>query len=278
MIPPIASRFVAGETAAEALEHVEALNDRNVRGILNLLGEHYRERGPADADAEAYCDLVGDVRDADVDACVSVKPTQIGLGVDEDAFVENLGAVVAVAAEADVFVWIDMEDHATTDATLDAYERFVTEYGGGLGVCVQANLRRTRADLERLAPHPGAVRIVKGAYDEPGDLAYRDRATVTERYLEDLEYAFREFEGVVAVGSHDPTVVERAVELGETYGTPFEFQMLMGVREDAQFELAERYDVSQYVPFGGNWFSYFARRATERRENLAFALRAVLGR
>ncbi|WP_435100546.1 proline dehydrogenase family protein [Halarchaeum sp. P4] len=278
MIPPIASRFVAGETPAEALEHIETLNDRNVTGILNLLGEHYEERAPADADAETYRRLVGDIEDASVDACLSVKPSQIGLGVGDDVFEENLGRIVEAAQEEGVFVWVDMEDHTTTDATLDAYERYATEYDGGVGVCVQANLKRTGEDLTRLAGIPGKVRLVKGAYDEPASVAYRDKAEVNERYREYLEYMFREFEDGVAVGSHDPEMIDHAIDLHEEYSTSFEFQMLMGVREDAQFDLAEEYEVYQYVPYGGKWFSYFYRRAMERKENLLFALRAVLGR
>ncbi|MGB9987153.1 proline dehydrogenase family protein [Salarchaeum japonicum] len=278
MIPPIASRFVAGETPAEALDHVAELNDGGVKAIVNLLGEHYHDRAPADADADAYVDLVEDIAHSDVDACISVKPSQIGLGVDDAAFEENIERIAAAAAEHDVFCWIDMEDHETTDVTLDAYERLATEYGGGVGVCVQANLKRTEEDLERLAPLPGKVRLVKGAYDEPSELAYKKKERVNEAYREYLEYMFEHFDGGVAVGSHDPAMIEYATELHDEYGTDFELQMLMGVREDAQFDLAEEYETYQYVPYGSKWFSYFYRRAMERKENLLFAVRAVLGR
>ncbi len=275
MIPPIASRFVAGESAAEALEHAAALDRDGVGIILNLLGEHYEHREEADADAAAYLELVEHVASADLDACVSVKPTQIGLGVNENAFRENAERIVAAAHERGVFVWFDMEDHTTTDATLDAYEALVTEYGG-VGVCVQANLKRTPDDLERLAPLPGKVRLVKGAYDEPAEIAHTSKAAVDAAYRDCLELAFREFEGAVAVGSHDPAMIEYARELGEEHGTDYEVQMLMGVREDAQRELAADVPVYQYVPYGEKWLSYFARRVAERRENLTFAVRAVL--
>ncbi|MGB9964628.1 proline dehydrogenase family protein [Halobacterium sp. CBA1126] len=279
MIPPVASKFVAGETPAEAVEHAAALNDRGVKAILNLLGEHYAERPPADEDAAAYENLVRDIESSGVDACISVKPSQIGLDVGEDVFAENLAGIVAVADEHDVFTWVDMEDHETTDATLDAYEELTTEYGGGVGVCVQANLKRTEGDLERLAGLPGKVRLVKGAYDEPKSLAYKRKERVNEAYREDLEYMFREFDGGVAVGSHDPEMISLARDLHDEYGTDYEVQMLMGVRDDAQVDLAaDGVEVYQYVPYGGKWFSYFYRRAMERKENLLFALRAVLGR
>lgn len=279
MIPPIANNFVAGETPAEALEHVERLNDRGVNAILNLLGEHYEERPPADEDAAAYEDLVRHIDQSGLDACISVKPSQIGLDVGDDVFAENLADIAAVADDHGVFTWVDMEDHETTDATLDAYEELTTEHGGGVGVCVQANLKRTEDDLERLAALPGKVRLVKGAYDEPKELAYRKKERVNEAYREYLEYMFREFEGGVAVGSHDPEMISLARDLHDEYGTDYEVQMLMGVRNDAQNELAaDGVEVWQYVPYGDKWFSYFYRRAMERKENMLFALRAVLGR
>ncbi|WP_117593129.1 proline dehydrogenase family protein [Haloprofundus halophilus] len=278
MIPPIAGRFVAGETSATALEHARRTNVDGVKVILNLLGEHYDTREPADADADAYVDLLADLGRTDLDACISVKPSQIGLDVGEDAFRENLERITDAAAEHDEFVWVDMEDHDTTDATLAAYETFAEATGGNVGVCVQANLRRTRTDLERLVDVPGKVRLVKGAYDEPEEIAYTDKADVDESYRENLEFMFQEFDGGIAVGSHDPAMIQYATDLHDEYGTEFEIQMLMGVREEAQRDLADDgYEVWQYAPYGGKWFSYFYRRVRERKENALFALRAITG-
>lgn len=287
MIPPIASSFVAGETPEAALAHVEDLNDRGVAGILNLLGEHYEERPPADGDADAYVDLVSAIAERDVDACVSVKSSQIGLDVGDDVFRENLARIVEAANAPDVtgpdgtgtFVWIDMEDHETTDVTLDAFERHAVATDGDVGVCVQANLKRTREDLERLAGLPGKVRLVKGAYDEPAELSYKEKARVDESYRDCLAHMFEAFDDGVAVGSHDPAMIEHAKELHAEHGTPYEVQMLTGVRESAQFELAAEDDaeVYQYIPYGTKWFSYFYRRIRERKSNALFALRAIVG-
>ncbi|WP_136588879.1 proline dehydrogenase family protein [Salinigranum halophilum] len=277
MIPPIASNFVAGEDPETALEHVRELNEGGVKGILNLLGEHYQERPPADEDRDAYVDLVDAIDAADVDACISVKPSQIGLDVGDEVFEENIAHIVDHASRNGVFTWVDMEDHTTTDVTLDAYERLARETDGMVGVCTQANLKRTGEDLRRLAPLPGKVRLVKGAYDEPKEVAYKKKSEVDRMYKEYLELMFREFEGGVAVGSHDPAMISFAEELHEEYGTDFEVQMLMGVRERAQFDLADEYEVWQYIPYGSKWFSYFYRRIRERKENALFALRAVVG-
>lgn len=277
MIPPIANQFVAGESTGEALDHIEKLNRQGVGGILNLLGEHYCDRPAADQDANMYHHTIDRIVERDLDACISVKPSQIGIEIGDHAFLENIEQIVAHAADAGIFVWIDMESHETTDATLNAYERLAREHNGGVGVCVQANLKRTNEDLARLASVPGRVRLVKGAYDEPTDLAYRKKEHVDERYREYLEYMFREFDGGIAVGSHDPSMIDYAKRLYNEYGTEFEIQMLMGVRDDAQFELARKgYHVNQYIPYGEKWFSYFYRRIRERKENLLFAARAVI--
>ena len=278
MIPPIASRFIAGESSAVALDHVRRMNDEGVRVILNLLGEHYHERPPAAADAETYEQLVTDLDGSGLEACVSVKPTQLGLAMDEDVFRYNLRRVVEAADEHGQFVWLDMEGSDMTEPTVDAYEDFAVKFDGGVGICLQANLRRTREDIDRLADVPGKIRLVKGAYDEPAGIAYRSASQVNEAYFEDLELLFDRYAGRIAVGSHDPAMIEHAISLGESYERDFEIQMLMGVREDAQRSLAARgYEVWQYAPFGARWLSYLSRRVRERRENLTFALRALAG-
>ena len=275
VIPPIASQFVAGQTEATVLERARRLDERGIGTICNHLGEHYDERGPADADTQAYCTLIDDIAGTDLRACVSVKPSGIGLDVDESVFRENLSRIVDHADPAGVFVWLDMEDHTTTDATLDAFEAEARAHDGGVGVCLQANLRRTPDDLSRLADCPGKVRLVKGAYDPPKEVALPG-AEVDDAYRELLAQAFAEREGGIAVGSHDPAMIAAADRLHEEYGTPFEIQMLMGVREPAQERLATDHEIWQYVPYGEQWLSYFYRRVAERRRNLTFALRAIV--
>ncbi len=276
MIPPLASNFVAGESATEVLEHVDRLNTKGVAGICNLLGEHYDDPARATADTNAYLDLIEQIDHTDLDACVSVKPSQIGLDVDESVFTDNLTAIASKGAAHGVFVWVDMEDYTTTDATLDVFESLVRSHGGGMGLCLQVNLNRTREDLERLADAPGKIRLVKGAYNEPRDVSIRDKERIDERYRELLEYMFEHFDGGIGVGSHDPAMIDHARRLHEEYGTPYEVQMLTGVREKRQYELAAAgVTVYQYIPYGTKWLSYFYRRLRERKGNLLFALRAI---
>ena len=278
MLPPIARRFVAGESREAALERARELNRRDIGAILNLLGEHYDDPEAAADDAAAYRELLAAIEEAGVRACVSVKPSQLGLEIDAATFREHAEAVVATAADRDGFVWFDMEDHTTTEATIEVFEAMTAVHPDGVGLCLQANLRRTDDDLDRLAGQPGRLRLVKGAYDPPNEVAYANRARVNEAYRDLLERAFRIHGGGIAVGSHDPAMIDHAIDLATAHGTDFEIQMLMGVREAAQVELAEAYPVWQYVPFGSRWLSYFWRRVSERKENVLFALRAVLGR
>lgn len=274
MIPPIANNFVAGETPGSALTHVDEINGQGVAGILNLLGEHYDDPEDARSDTEEYITLAEMIASRGTDACISVKPSQLGIDISDALFEENLGRIVDAA---ECFVWIDMEDHTTTDATLDAYERFARETDGNVGVCVQANLKRTGQDLKRLAELPGKVRLVKGAYDEPSHIAYKDKDTVDAVYRDMLEFMFESFDDGIAVGSHDPEMIAYARELHDEHGTEYEIQMLMGVRESTQVGLAsDDITVYQYIPYGGKWFSYFYRRVRERKENLAFAARAII--
>lgn len=276
MIPPVASNFVAGESATEALAHVERLNGKGVAGICNLLGEHYDDPAEAAADTAEYLELIERIDDRTLDACVSVKPSQIGLDVGDDVFAKNLEKIAQKGADNDVFVWVDMEDYTTTDVTLDAFESLVRSLEGGMGLCLQVNLNRTREDLERLADAPGKIRLVKGAYNEPKDVSIRDKARIDERYRELLEYMFEHFDDGIAVGSHDPAMIGHARRLHEEYGTPYEVQMLMGVRDERQYELAaEGVTVYQYIPYGNKWLSYFYRRLRERKGNILFALRAI---
>jgi proline dehydrogenase len=275
MLPPLADRFVAGESIDGAVERVRTLDDAGLAAIVNHLGEHYDDPADTRADTEEYLRLLDRLPATDPPATVSVKPSQLGLGIGEGLFRENLDRIVEAAAEADTFVWLDMEAHETTDATIRAYEALADRHGD-VGVCLQANLRRTPGDVARLADTAGKIRLVKGAYDEPADIAHRDGEAVDEAYRDCLRRLFADGTVGVAVATHDEALIELALDLGREYDRDYEFQMLMGVREKRQRELAATETVYQYVPYGSAWLSYFYRRVRERRENLRFALRAVV--
>ncbi|RQG96677.1 proline dehydrogenase family protein [Natrarchaeobius chitinivorans] len=272
MIPPVANRFVAGETAAEAIEYARRLDEDDLEPMLNLLGSHHRERSSVRADAAAYRALVDDLGTLEGDAAISVKPTQLGLDVDESLFRTTLAGIVSRADDRDVFVWLDMEEHGTVEPTLAAAIDLADEYGA-VGVCLQADLYRTLEDLERVAGTAASVRLVKGgAYARPEAIAHTDDARMDEAYRRLLEAAFKRVDDGLAVATHDPAMIGHARELARRHDTDFEIQMLMGVRPDAQRRLARKHDVAQFVPYGDRWKRWVINRG---KRNVGFAARAV---
>ena len=278
MLLPVANRFVAGETAAEALERAIEINSAGRPVILNYLGEHHFQQRIVQEDTQEYLALISDIANHDISASISIKPTQLGLDIDESLFIEQLNTVTEAGYDKDVFVWIDMEGTGTTEATIRAFEAMADRYPHGIGLCLQSNLRRTAHDIERLASTPGKIRLVKGAYREPIELAYREQDRVNERYKADLTALFQSRDHGIAVGSHDPEMIAYTKQLYAVHGSEFEFQLLLGIRTDAQENLARNFRTCTYIPYGSRWLSYFTRRMLERTENMTFAARAILGR
>ncbi|RQG91321.1 proline dehydrogenase [Natrarchaeobius halalkaliphilus] len=274
MIPPVAGRFIAGETPTEALEYARRRNAAGLDTMLNRLGSHHDDRESVRHDTAEYRELLRDLERVADDPAISVKPTQLGLEIDRSLFRDSLSEIVDRAVDRSVFVWLDMEEHWTVDPTLEASVDLAREHDGGVGVCLQADLKRTRADLERLAGDPLAVRLVKGgAYDRPSPIAYTDPDRRDRAYRALLEDAFDCMDDGIAVATHDPEMIARAVTLSDRHGTDFEIQMLMGVRPTAQRDLATRHDVRQFVPYGERWKRWALNRA---RRNLSFTARAIV--
>ncbi|WIV68615.1 proline dehydrogenase family protein [Natrialbaceae archaeon AArc-T1-2] len=277
MLPPVANRFVAGETASEAIDHARRQTVHGIKPMFNLLGSHHDDLATAEADTAEYRQLIADVAAADLgcETAISLKPTQLGLECSPVRFRDLLACVLETAVEHDVFVWLDMEAHTTVDATLDAYERFARVSDGRIGVCLQADLERTADDLERLASVPGKLRLVKGgAYERPPGVAYTDADRIDRAYRELLERAFESVEGTVAVATHDPAMIEYAIDRAGDAEADLEFQLLMGVRPQTQRELATEYDVWQFLPYGTRWKRWALNRV---KRNAGFAARAVAG-
>jgi len=277
----LAKRFIAGETVDQAMDAVAALNAQGMSATLDFLGEDVTVRAEADRTRDAYFALLDAIRTRGVETNVSVKLTAMGLLIDEALALENLRAVVERASHNhDPFVRIDMEGSAVTDATLRVFERLYaqTEH---VGPVLQAYLKRTQADVERAIALNARVRLCKGAYGEPPEIAYKDMAAIRSHYMRCAE-ALLERGNYPGIATHDP----RLIEAVETFARErsigrdrFEFQLLYGVRPDLQRRLVdEGYRVRIYVPYGTHWAGYFYRRITERKENAFFALRSMLQR
>ncbi len=277
----LAKRFIAGETVDQAMDAVEALNAEGITATLDFLGEDVTAREEAQRTRDAYFRLLDAIRARGVDANVSVKLTAMGLLIDEELAFANVRAVLSAAsANRDPFVRIDMEGSAVTEATLRIFERAFAETRH-VGPVLQAYLKRTPADVERAIALGARVRLCKGAYGEPPDVAYQDMPAIRSHYLREAE-ALLERGIYPAIATHDERIVaavEAFVREREIARDAFEFQMLYGVRPELQRRLvAAGYRLRVYVPYGTHWAGYFYRRVTERRENLLFALRSLMSR
>lgn len=274
----VSLRFVAGETLTQAIDVARKANGAGMPVSLNLLGEHVTEPAEADGIFDQYVAAIDALAANGVDGNISVKLTQLGLGRDDTRCSMLLGRLAKHALAAGTTVTIDMEDSSFTDATLDLYESAQREHGN-LGVALQAYLKRTPDDLARIARLGGHVRLCKGAYDEPEAIAYRTRSRVNTAY-DTLMVALMADEGVMpALATHDHERIAVARAAATERSTPFEFQMLYGIRVSLQDELvASGVPLRSYIPYGEAWYPYLTRRMAERPANLWFFVRALFGR
>jgi proline dehydrogenase len=276
-------RFMPGETIEAALEAAEEFRPLGIGILLTHLGENLADLAQAQEVTDHYHRVIDLVRARGMDAEVSLKLTQIGLDLDADATWANLGSLAAHAAEANGTLWIDMEGSAYVDRTLDLYRRLKAEHANA-GICLQAYLRRTPADVHDLFPLQPQIRLVKGAYDEPEQIAFGRKSEVDAAYLSlsvlMLPAAARG-ELRLGLGTHDTRLVEQVAGHARAAGIAidaFEVQMLYGIRMDEQRRLAaEGYVVRDLIAYGEAWYAWYMRRLAERPANVWFALRQLVG-
>lgn len=271
-----AQQWVAGETMDDAVRVAQEANRRGIHALVNHLGEHYREKPPVEATVREYLRLVAKLRAADVDGDVSIKPTQFGIFIDKEYALSRIVPVMDATKAWGRIFWVDMESAATVADTIWIYENLRRRYDR-VGLCLQANIRRTAEDLDRLLPLGARIRLVKGAYKETPDVAFATRAEIDREYLRHLETLFakgRDF----AVASHDGRMIARALELSKSHpDVPFEFAMLQGVRDPLKSELVTQgHRVTEYIPYGPTWLPYFTRRLRERPRNILTMIRSLI--
>jgi proline dehydrogenase len=274
----VAMRFVAGETLDEAVDVVRRLNGEGFTVSLDHLGEHVTSREEALRARDDYLACIERIREEGLDANVSVKLSQLGLGFDDDVAAESIDMLATRATAAGTTVTIDMEESALTQATLDLYAKAQQQHGN-LGVALQAYLRRTPWDLAEITPLGGHIRLCKGAYDEPADLALRRKPDVDAAF-DGLAASLMAAEEVKpAIATHDDRRIDKVLEFAGGRENPFEFQMLYGVRNRLQSRLVgDGHPLRVYVPYGDSWYPYLTRRIAERPANLWFFARALIGR
>jgi len=269
----VAKKWVAGYSIDEAIAAALDANGRGMSAILNFLGEDTTDASAVEQALNEYLSLMGLMHDRNVQGCVSVKPTQLGLAIDYEMCLQNFRRLAARARELGQFLWLDMESIKFAEDTIAIYLELLGQHDR-TGVAIQAYLRRSASDLLHIMEHGGKVRLVKGAYHEQAEHAFTTREEVDANYAKLMRMLF-EGKSYFAIATHDSSLIEQAIRLG--VNKKFEFQMLMGIRDELKSELvAKKFSVSEYIPYGSRWLPYSVRRIRERKRNLLLLARSLI--
>ena len=273
----LTTRFVAGETIDEAVAFIRELNADGCSASFDHLNESVANPAEAEQEVAEYLQVLSSIDETGINSNASIKLTQFGLELDPELAYKNARAVVAEGARRGTFVRVDMEASSVTQVTIDIFKRLRAEFElNDVGIVLQSYLRRTYADAQELVKLPARIRICKGAYNEPPEVAFPDKKDVDENYVRVMQLLLSS--GIYhGIATHDPKMIEATVEFSKKEGIPkeaFEFQMLYGVRRDLQRQLAkDGYNMRVYVPYGKHWYPYFMRRLAERPANIWFVFK-----
>ena len=276
----LTTRFIAGETIDEAVAAIRDLNAHGCTASFDHLNESVASIAETEAEVREYLDVLARIDETGIDSNVSIKLTQFGLEIDPDLAYRNARRIVEDAARRGNFVRVDMEGSNVTQATIDVFKRLRAEFGlNDVGIVIQSYLYRTMDDARDLLKIPARIRLCKGAYNEPPEVAYPAKKDVDDNYVRVMQVLLAS--GVYhGIATHDPKMIDATIEFAQHEGIgkeAFEFQMLYGIRRDLQTQLArDGYRMRVYVPYGKHWYPYFMRRLAERPANIWFVLRNML--
>jgi proline dehydrogenase len=273
----LTTRFIAGENIDEAVAAIKDVNARGCTATFDHLNESVTGTSETEAEVREYQDVLARIDESGIDSNVSIKLTQFGLEIDPDLAYRNARRVVEEAVRRGNFVRVDMEGSNVTQSTIDCFKRLRGEFGlNDVGIALQSYQYRTMDDARALLKIPARIRICKGAYNEPPEVAYPSKKDVDDNYVRVMQLLLAS--GVYhGIATHDPKMIDAAVEFAQREGVGkerFEFQMLYGIRRDLQEQLArDGYRMRVYVPYGKHWYPYFMRRLAERPANIWFVMK-----
>lgn len=273
----LTTRFVAGENIEEAVAAIRELNAEGCTASFDHLNESVANAAEAEEELREYLRILDQIDKTGIRSNVSIKLSQFGLELDPELAYSNARTIVADAARRGNFVRVDMEGSNVTQATIDIFKRLRAEFGfNDVGIVLQSYLRRTYRDAQELVKLPARIRICKGAYNEPPDVAFPDKKDTDENYIRVMQLLLSS--GIYhGIATHDPKMIDATIAFAQREGIgkeAFEFQMLYGVRRDLQRQLArDGYNMRVYVPYGKHWYPYFMRRLAERPANIWFVLK-----
>lgn len=275
-----ARAFIAGEKLSDAVKVVRKLNQKGIMATLDFLGENVKNAIMAENAVNAYIELLDVIAKEGINSNVSLKLTQMGLDIDYNFCLENIKKIAKKAKETGNFVRIDMEGSFYTQKTLDLFKEVFKDFEN-VGIVIQAYLKRSYEDVKELNKLGARIRLCKGAYKEPAEIAYKKMKEIRENFLKISELLFQNG-NYPAFATHDTYLINRIKEMAKEKGKrpeDFEFQMLFGIRPKTQERIAqEGYRMRVYVPFGTHWFPYYYRRLRERKENVFFVVKNLFKR
>ena len=273
----LTTRFVAGDNIDETIPLIRQFNSENATASFDHLNESVTSAAEADHEVAEYLNILAKIDETKIRSNVSIKLTQFGLGIDPELAYRNARKVVEEAQRRGNFVRVDMEDSNVTQVTIDIFKRLRAEFGlNDVGIVLQSYLYRTLADAQELVKLPARIRICKGAYNEPPEVAFPNKKDVDANYVKVMQVLLSSgtYHGIA---THDPKMIEATIDFATREGIgkeKYEFQMLYGVRRDLQRQLSrDGFNIRIYVPYGKHWYPYFMRRLAERPANIWFVLK-----
>lgn len=269
-----AGKWIAGARISDALKRAKELNASHTGAILNCLGEEFEDQQYVSEAVFTYLQLIKEMRKNKVDASISVKATQLGLNIGKGLAGRNYAKIANFARKHGVFVWLDMESPETIDSIISVYETQVRK--GGVGIALQARMRRSEKDLRRLLRKKAIIRLVKGAYKGSSKIAFQTKKEVDENYARLMRNLFKNSKEFT-IATHDSRLISEAIVLNRSCRRKVTYAMLNGIRNRYAEELVMSGNhVAVYVPFGSRWSDYAYRRFKER-SNTMLILRSLLG-
>jgi proline dehydrogenase len=279
IVGKVARRYVAGTTLDDAVSCIKSLAEEGAMATLDVLGEEVKSRAKAEAAVNQYLAALDRIADEELDANISVKPTLVGLKIDEELCYEMIATITARAKELGNFVRVDMEDHSCTDATIRLFQRLLEAYGN-VGLVLQSYLHRTLADIEKMLPLRPNIRICKGIYREPRSIAWLGFETVQANFIYAMEKLI-DNDCYVGIATHDPYLVcagMATVDRLDLQRDQYEFQMLLGVDPELRRIILENgHRLRVYVPYGEDWYPYSMRRLRENPTIAMHVMKAMVG-
>jgi proline dehydrogenase len=273
----LARQWIAGETINDGVARAREANSKGFLGLLNLLGEEIKSREEIKTTLLEYSNLLARIEESRVKSQISVKPTQLGLTLNYDDCLQNYLVITELCrSHSENWLWVDMENSPYTEKTIELYKYVLSKYPN-TGIAIQAYLRRSETDLRDLLAAGAKVRLVKGAYNESPEIAFKNKREVSENYAKLMKMLFEQSEkNLFAIATHDGRLVEQGKELSKKNNSHFEFEMLMGVRDKLKADLVlQKYQVREYIPYGPEWFAYSMRRLREKKSNIFLLARSL---